>query len=653
MPQIPVYGQPTVTPQPLPNVRLNPNAPEGAFGIPKESPLGGMQQVAAAIYEDERKKANTTAVLGAAADLTKQHTELLYGPPGHPELGALNQHGENALAVPDQVQQAWQKTVSDISAKQLHNDDQREAFARMVNDYGASLFEAVQRHVSTEMDQLHDQNTRDFLTNERASAVSNWQDPAFIERSIARQTAVLKVQGQRKGWTPDELKQAIGDAKSQTYLRTLEVMAANHSPMTKDYYTAHQKDFQADDAARAAGLEKESSTRQQGFAEADRIVGIATDRQNAMELAKGITDPDVRMFVQGQLQEHYNVVKQNEAEQMNQRYLAAKQIVDANPGVKDIRSIIPPGMWNDLTPEHIESLRRYAKGDIPNDDQRWLQFIDRGTLPIQQLGQMDQATYYTQYRSHFDLQHQAEADAQWEAARNAVANGKYDDPKLTEMYSDSQRVWLTLKNNRALADPNKPYGKLNDSDATLVNQTLDQFNRAVNSYELSTLGGKRKATNDEKQQILDNMITQKVFIDRSFLPDREKLSVVVQPDERSQAYVPYTSIPPQSAALMRNLMQSYTQKVDQRTIERLYAAQLLDGRELMTQLRDLNSNINKILLGKPVDVKPTPLIQPKPIVPSQRRPGSPLGSAFHTMGDYIVGGAINRALQPDTTKKTP
>jgi hypothetical protein len=648
MVQIPTYGGPRVATAPLPGERVSPNAPPGAFGVPSEIPLGGLQQVSAAIFEDERKKANNSAVLGAASDLVRRHTELLYGPPGHPELGALNQHGENALAIPDQVQKDWQKSVNDISASKLHNDDQREAYARMVNDYGASLFEAVQRHVSNETQQLHDKNTADFVKNEQDSAAASYQDPKFVEASISRQIGALMDQGKRNGWSPDELKQNINDAKSKTYLRTLELMSAAHDVGTKDYFAAHRKDFQADDAVRAEALTKETTIRQQGFAEADRIVGVATDRVHAMNLAKDIKDPDVRDFAERQLQEHFNVLKQNEAEKLNANYIQAKRIIDQHPGVRDIRSIIPPSIYNDLTPEHARSLMEYAKGDVPLDVPTWLQFMDTASR-TQELGTMDVATYNTRFRSKFDLQHQGIADAQWEAAHNAVANGKYDDPKLTEFVSDNQRVWLALRNNQLLSDPNKPFGKLNDADANMVNQFIDAAQRQVNSYEISTLGGKRKASPDEKQQIIDNMIGQRVFLDRPWRGDIEKVSALVKPDERGQSYVPLATIPPPSQELLKNLFKSRNQKIDQRTLERAYAAQLIDGRELMTQLMDLNSNLSKILVGSPITVPPPKPMGPQPIKRTQRQPGGAIGSALRVAGDYLVGGAVTRTLG-DTTK---
>jgi hypothetical protein len=140
-----------------------------------------------------------------------------------------------------------------------------------------------------------------------------------------------------------------------------------------------------------------------------------------------------------------------------------------------------------------------------------------------------------------------------------------------------------------------------------------------------------------------------VFLDRPWRGDIEKVSALVKPDERGQSYVPLATIPPPSQELLKNLFKSRNQKIDQRTLERAYAAQLIDGRELMTQLMDLNSNLSKILVGSPITVPPPKPMGPQPIKRTQRQPGGAIGSALRVAGDYLVGGAVTRTLG-DTTK---
>lgn len=646
MPDVPTY-QRQVSPAPLPGVRFDPNAPSSAFGVPQESPLGGMQQVAASIFEDEQRKANNTAVMGAAAKLAQRHTEILYGPAGHPELGALNQRGENAMAIPDQVHDAWQKAVSDISASELHNDTQRESFQRLVNDYGSSLYEATQRHVAQERQTIDVGNYKAFIAGEQQLAATNYQDPQRVEESIQKQSAAAADQAKKMGWTPDELKQEIMAHKSTTYVRTIELMANNHDVGTKAYFDAHRSDLVGADAVHAEQLTKETTVRQQGFAEADRIYKTAKDRQDAMTQASKIQDPDVREFAQRQLQEQYNVLKQNEAEQTNRNFIAASNILDQHPGA-DPRSVIPSSMWTQFTSEHKEALIRYAKGEQQNDTQAWLSFLD---LRPQELGQLDQATYNTKFRTRFDQAHQNVADAQWAAARDALANGKWDDPKITEFYSDREKVIVALRTS-GLIDPKTQLSKLPKDAALMVEQFYDNAARRIRDYEITTLGAKRKASPDEKQQIIDNMIQERVFIDRPWRSDIEKSTAILSQDEKNQAYVPTEKIPPSSYKAFENMLRARNMPIDQRTIERIYAAQLLDGRPLLTQVQDPNSQVNKIISGQPVPKVATPLVSPaKPIQPTVRRPGTPIGSALRTMSDYLVGGKVQEALGTKEQKK--
>ncbi len=53
----------------------------------------------------------------------------------------------------------------------------------------------------------------------------------------------------------------------------------------------------------------------------------------------------------------------------------------------------------------------------------------------------------------------------------------------------------------------------------------------------------RPLTNDEKRQIGDDFMKQKVFVDRAWRSDPEKRLIELTADERENAYVPITRIP--------------------------------------------------------------------------------------------------------------
>lgn len=617
MPQIPRYGQPRVERAPLPSVRLDPNAPTSAFGVPTELDVGGIQRVSAAIWEQEKQKADQIATIDIGSELSKAETEVLYGPAGHPELGALNQRGEKAMEVPDQVRQDWEKRVAEIMEKKAHNDAQRVNGHRLAEDYGGNIFAAVQRHVAGERKSIDDEKTKNFVLNEQDAAAANYLDPERVDASVSRQAAAVQDFAARNGLPADWIKQQIADNKSKTYLRVIELMSAGHLAGVKDYVEAHKQDLQGDDLVHALNIKKESTTRGEAQKAADDIIGKATDRVNAMELAKQITDPDVRDMAEQNIQQHYNIVKQAEAEQLNTLYVQATNILDKNPGANP-RSVIPPAMWAKFTPEHRESLLRYAKRDVQNDDLKWLEFID---LRPQQLAALNQQQYYTKYRTRFDLQHQNVADAQWAAARDAVANGKYDTPQLTEFYSNHERLYNTLRNSGLLSDPNKTFAQMSNADAKVFNEFERLAEQRINEYETSTLGAKRKATPDEKQQILDQLVQQRVFIDRPWRSDPEKVAALVTRDEKQQAYVPIDNIPSGSQEALKNLFRSRGQKITIDKLQRAYAAQILDRRDVLTQLQDPNSDLNRILSGAPlITVTPAGVLPLSPIKQTQRRP---------------------------------
>jgi hypothetical protein len=235
-------------------------------------------------------------------------------------------------------------------------------------------------------------------------------------------------------------------------------------------------------------------------------------------------------------------------------------------------------------------LIRYSQESVPNNDQKWLTFLD---LRPEQLGALNQSQFFTQYRTYLDKAHAERADLMWAAARDGMTSGKWEH--WTEIMSDHDMLFATIRNAGLLGDPNKSFAKLSNAEATFVNNFEMAAQARVSEFEKTQLGGKRKASPDEKRKIFDEMTHERVFIDKPWARDPEKLKDLVLPDERSRAYVPISKISAPERSALDKFIRSRGLKVTDDKIQRAYAAQLLDGRDIVEQLADPHSPLNGII----------------------------------------------------------
>lgn len=142
MPVVPTSGGPSVGPAPFrpPQTSID-TFGGGTAGTPIDN--SGLARAAANIYRDEKQKADESMLVNAGGELTQFEVDRLH----NPQNGALNQHGQNAFGLPDEVRADYEKKTADIESR-LTNDNQKIAFRRLATSHWASVDQQVQQHVA-------------------------------------------------------------------------------------------------------------------------------------------------------------------------------------------------------------------------------------------------------------------------------------------------------------------------------------------------------------------------------------------------------------------------------------------------------------------------------------------------------------------------
>jgi len=565
MPVVPRYGDQRVDASPLPDTRLNASG-SNAFGLSPS--IGQAAQNALGRAENwadaEVKKANQLQVLDADRQLSALETNIQYDP----KSGIINRKGKDAFSLPDDVRTMWDKGVSEIE-KSLKNDVQKESFRAMQIQRWTDLDRNVQRHVSGERKAYDEQVTSSYIDNEQGAAALNYLDPERVRMSIDRQRAAIIDHADRNGLPEEALVQRINDAVSKTHTAVMARMLANDQDMAaQKYMQDHKDELTAEDITRVEKAVEEGSLRGESQRRVDDIMGRGLSRSDAMEEARSVADPKLRDAVEERVSRAYEQRRAAERQDQEDLYQRAANLIDSGPRGAPARSVIPPDQWSRLTPEQRSALQRRAE-DPDNNDKVWLDFL---SLSPTDVAGLSRAEFETSYWSHFDKERRTRAESFWSAA---VGGKGSKDPAFAATLTFKDRVDNTLRTT-GLLDPNKSKSKFNEDEATLYSRFENEAARAIQEYEVNVLGGKRKATGEEMQKVLDTMAVQRVFIDKPWGRDPELPARLVQPDDRGRAYVPYDKIPADALVAMKSEAERLKIKPTRDALEKAYGA-LLSG----------------------------------------------------------------------------
>jgi hypothetical protein len=393
---------------------------------------------------------------------------------------------------------------------------------------------------------------------------------------------------QRQDGTKLTKEQALAE-----YKKTGEHLGIFQDPASAGAYSKHLNQVQGamirggltgtDSATMEKALE-EGSLRGVSQRNADAIYAKGLPRLEAMELAAQIKDPKQRDETERRVSQKYDIKKAAEQDTRNDLYLKSTNLIDSNPG-RNPREVIDPVTWSNLSLEQRNALENRAKAPDANDDKTWLAYR---SLSPGELAGLDQADFETKYWSKLSRPYRDKALELWTAAKN-----RQDDPKLTTALSFKERIDNTLRTNK-LIDLNTPLTKLKSDQRRLYIQFEDAAAHELQQYEQQVLGGKRKATGDEIQKVLDHMIVKKVFVNKSWFPslthksfitsDPQKPASLIDMDEKGASYVPMDKIPKDALRRLQNMIQSYGRKESTSKIERAYGAALVGDDSLVQDI---------------------------------------------------------------------
>lgn len=508
---------PDVAPQPIPGVRETSVANETTFG-------GGpgldkinheVQKVASDVADISivaRARQDQMAVEDAQAKATRLTTDVLYDP----QTGVLTSRGTTALQAHKDGMKRLQKGMNDIS-RDLNGEAQIGTFNRWAMAQAEASNTTMMGHVDKELKD-HDVKTYDsLLANQQGLVAMAHGNPQTLKLGFDTVNENAVAFAERNRLDPDQTKQFIQDANDKMHASVVDGMLKFQDDDSADKYFQANKDLMSPAMQEKVSVALEEGNLRNRSARESASIWDATRGNLTASFAKAdkIDNPELREMTRQRLRQLSSDKNAAQDADQNDKFQQAWGLVknasmSGSPVV--LRDTVPPMLWTQLLPSNQEILKKLAFNNETNA-QKWTEF---SLMPPTMMKGITAQEMQQTWLPEFAPKDRDKAMSMWQKAQSNSTDS-YLNATQNHMIAQSARTMnvagLTPGDpNKAKHDPKKLRG---DAAKEYVEwQNVAQ--QAITNFEVTKLGGTRKATQEETQTILDNLVLEKMG-QKSFL----------------------------------------------------------------------------------------------------------------------------------------
>lgn len=508
---------PEVAPQTGPGFRVQSDADSTTFGsgpgLQEENQQ--VQRIAAETGEIaavEKHRADQTAVEDAIAKGSKLTTDILYDP----QTGVLSSKGTNALKAQKEGMKRLQGGLNDIS-KELNGEGQIGVFNRWALEHSAATDKTIMGHVDQQI-RDHDAQSYDaLLANQQGLVALAHGNPDTISLGFKTVNESAAAFSERNRLDPDQTKQFIQTANDKMHAAVIDGMLKFQADDSAQIYFDANKDAMSP-AMRdkmAVSLE-EGNVRNRSTAESNRIWALTGGNlSKAFDEADKIKSLPVQEMTRARLREKQTDLRQGEEADQDAKFQQAWGLVKkASLGDSPVklRDVVPPVLWTSLEPKNQDILKKLVFNNETNA-QKWTDFSLMTPTAMKAISAQE---LQQNWIPEFDPKDRDKAMAMWQRAQSN-SQDSYLNSMQSNMIADTARSLGVA--GLTQGDPNKPGHdprKLRGDRAEDYHGFNTVAQQAILNFETTKLGGTRKASQEETQQILDNLVIQKLG-QKSFL----------------------------------------------------------------------------------------------------------------------------------------
>lgn len=481
-----------------PEIRFNPEAPIAAFG-------GGETQqavfsAASNLAQQAKKQADQLELMRVDGELANAEQDLLYG-----ENGIFNKRGKDAFESASKVNDEYLKRSKQIEDS-LSTNEQKFLFRQRMQERSQDVNRQMSRHISVQMKEYDDNQTKSYLETEMSAAIKAYHDPERVASSILRQRTAIGLYGERNGLPPEMVKAKQDAAESGTHKQIIARMLSVGDDITAQNYLNSNKDFlKGDDLADAESQVQAGVLRGESQRLAKDIVGKGLGMTQAIAEAKNKLegkDPKLYDATIDRIKMEFSIKESARRYDQERTQVGLLNRIDKG---ESFDQIMADPSWAKFDKASRSELMAYArtKAEGKTVETDWQSYYDLRTLAENpSTKEKFLETNLLEYRASL-------SDSEFKEMIKLQSGLRKGDSKANDQL-DGYRT-----NTQIVSDALTAAGIKNKEKSALFRQAVD---REVKNLQEKT--GK-KVTNDELQSITDNLLT-KVVVDKGIIFDTTK-----------------------------------------------------------------------------------------------------------------------------------
>lgn len=532
-----VYDLPTVDMTAQPSQQLA--APDSKNFRPEQTvDLGNATTKAGATMLNIAQDMQNTVDTAAAKELDNKLADVIRTTLTSTENGYLKSAGKAAVDNQSKVQKSLQEAVKQLEPE-AQNDVQKFMFKKAAASRMQTAMWQIGLHALEQSKVYEAAVTKDRTDGFRLDAVTNftsWKDPAglYARNKAGMLNEVDQFAAEKHIDKTDPIyKNLVAEQTTSLHWDTVKLMLSMEKYQdAKEYYEANTQEIKADKrdefkSLLKTGDLKDSSLRLSMTVEGDTLEEKVKNIDQMFN--DGKISADLRDATMTRIEHSHAVQKQVDADTKVKLMDSAERWLVENPS-KSLTDM-PADMLEAIKKAGVfGQINSFAKnGRYVNEAQSVAKIL---SMKPEQLAKYTPVSFEAEFRGKFDDQTMQRFLTMVHAARNK--DGK--DPKVVkgmQFFTENEIV-----NRAAISygiipnDGKKPVGENADKLFNFERTVQDQ----VRLFEATQLQGKRAATTDELQVIVDRIGRDKVYVDKVGF-DPYVPSVTVKPSDLGKAYV--------------------------------------------------------------------------------------------------------------------
>lgn len=442
--------------------------------------------------------------------------------------------GRNAAKYDDYLNE-FDKQTNEIIENGEYDQESKDILKSVARARRMDLYKDANSHMVGELEKYEKETHDSHLSSLQNEAIYYYQDKNKMTARIGEMKESIIANGYRSGQDEETIKDRLAKVESNTHLKAIQQMIIDgRDSQAIDFFTKESKLY-GDDVKTGHALIEDTKLRYESTTKSDKIISGSVGMTDALDKARDISDPKLRDETTSRIKQYFTDKHAAENQDTEKLHMRATDFLDGNPDV-DAYAKSSPADWSRFSLSERQALKNYAAKQRSGEDIE----TDFGLyydLRLMAAGSTEQQDQFKKVNLADSKILNGLGKSERETLVDIQTKLREGDSKV-QAELDGYRSAAMIVNDELKSAGINPNAKKGSNDAQRVANFRAQVDKQITVLQSRT--GK-KATTDEVQSIVSNLLTPAIVGKKWMFFDDKKPVFEVEPGQ--DAVFKYDDVP--------------------------------------------------------------------------------------------------------------